>query len=167
MSHTLMLDKIFLLQYMKECFIKVAQAMCNCHQQKDTSITSYKEDHNPKKYKFFYIPTKLMKCCHWLPSLLQDNSLEKDSDLQKQQNEFIKIPGWRQQMLLQYFAMGSYWTDFSKSLNVSNYNFLVYRISIWGNVPVFCTRQLKLQQTPLSFFSAYIQLMHYLVVLIY
>lgn len=31
MSHTLMLDKLSLLQYVKECFIKVAQAMRNCH----------------------------------------------------------------------------------------------------------------------------------------
>jgi len=48
-----MLDKLFLLQYVKECFIKVALALCNCHQQKDTSIASYKEAHTPQETQVF------------------------------------------------------------------------------------------------------------------
>lgn len=58
MSHTLILDKLFHFPYMKECFIKAAQAMCNCtsnytYQQKDKSITFYKENPTSQETQVF------------------------------------------------------------------------------------------------------------------
>lgn len=61
MSHILMLDKPFLLQYMKECFIKRCVIPVS---KKILSLLPTKRTTPLRKLKFFYIPTKLMKCCH-------------------------------------------------------------------------------------------------------
>lgn len=136
---------------MKGCFTKVPQAVCNCHQQRYQHYFLQRGPSScPKKHQFSYIPTNLVKCCQLLHSLLQEKSLERIviSKSSKMNSKNTRLETVDASSVL---AMGNYWINFLKSLNLSNCHFLVYRISIWGSIPAFCMRDLKLQQTLFSF----------------